>query len=427
MKISISSLKKNSLYRNSFWALFGNGLGYGLLLLSGILIARFLGKDLYGEYGIVKTTMFHIAAFSTFGLGYTSTKFVSDFNVNNKDDVYPIIKSSLNITILSSSLLALLIVAFAHPLASFLGEPSLKLAFQFLGCIVVLKALITTQNGILAGLKDFKHIAMTCVTSGGVMLCTSVPLTIYFGLKGSLASLAISQLCNVLFNSYVLRNHIKTNLRKTKKPYIKKLFKFSIPVAMQELTYALSNWIAPLLLVRYSTVGEMGLYSASAQWNAIITFIPGLLYNVVLSYLSSSVRDTNSHNNTVKRMLLVNFIASFIPFIIVYAFADWISTFYGSSFQQMAVVLRILTFSTIFSVCSNVFSSEFIALGRTWTLFFVRSFRDIFFIVLVFTLLYNSNGNNGAVYFSICTVCSSLLFFIIQAILAYSLIYKKNR
>jgi len=69
----------SKLFKDSFWAVFGNGLGNGLMLLAGIIIARFLGKDLYGEYGVVKTTMFYIASFATFGLGFTSTKYIAQF------------------------------------------------------------------------------------------------------------------------------------------------------------------------------------------------------------------------------------------------------------------------------------------------------------------------------------------------------------
>ena len=39
-------LLQSKLFKDSFWAVFGNGLGNALLLLAGILIARFLGKDL---------------------------------------------------------------------------------------------------------------------------------------------------------------------------------------------------------------------------------------------------------------------------------------------------------------------------------------------------------------------------------------------
>lgn len=76
-------LLNSKLFKDSFWAVFGNGIGNALLLLSGILIARFLGKDLYGEYGVVKTTMFYVASFATFGLGFTSTKYIAQY-VNEK-------------------------------------------------------------------------------------------------------------------------------------------------------------------------------------------------------------------------------------------------------------------------------------------------------------------------------------------------------
>ena len=53
-KVSLFIKQKinSKLFRDSFWAVFGNGIGNALMLLSGIIIARLLGKDLYGEYGI---------------------------------------------------------------------------------------------------------------------------------------------------------------------------------------------------------------------------------------------------------------------------------------------------------------------------------------------------------------------------------------
>ena len=53
IKSTIHSIFKSNFFKDSSWAVFGNGIGYGLMLLSGIIIARMLGKDLYGEYGFV--------------------------------------------------------------------------------------------------------------------------------------------------------------------------------------------------------------------------------------------------------------------------------------------------------------------------------------------------------------------------------------
>ena len=73
----VNKLKQSSLAKDSFWSVFGNGMGNVILLVTSMLVARMLKKDLFGEFGMVKNTMFYIASFSTFGLGYTSTKFIA--------------------------------------------------------------------------------------------------------------------------------------------------------------------------------------------------------------------------------------------------------------------------------------------------------------------------------------------------------------
>ena len=71
LKIKLSllfiQLKRSSLFKDSFWALLGSVIGKGLSLIAGIAVARFLGKELYGEYGTIKTTLTYIAIVSTFG------------------------------------------------------------------------------------------------------------------------------------------------------------------------------------------------------------------------------------------------------------------------------------------------------------------------------------------------------------------------
>ena len=90
-------LQSSKLFKDSFWAVFGNGLGNCLLLIAGIVIARVLGKELYGEYGMVKTTMFHIGYFATLGLGFTSTKFIADAVQQAKGCLRSTIKVSLSV------------------------------------------------------------------------------------------------------------------------------------------------------------------------------------------------------------------------------------------------------------------------------------------------------------------------------------------
>ena len=158
-------IRSSRLAKDSFWAVFGNGLGYGFLMLAGIVIANFLGVDAYGEFGIVKTTMLYIAGFATLGLGISSTKYIANALKEDRPAVRSLSHDAIQITLVFSALLAAGLFIAANPLARFLDEPGLAGAFRILGVIIVCKALNTTQNGILAGFGDFRAIARNNVIS----------------------------------------------------------------------------------------------------------------------------------------------------------------------------------------------------------------------------------------------------------------------
>lgn len=424
IKFFFRSRCNTKLFKDSFWAVFGNGIGNALMLFSGIIIARLLGKELYGEYGIVKTTMFYIASFATLGLGVTSTKYIASLISEKSIHVGNIIRDSISITLIFSGLIAFILFISASSLADFLNESSLAIAFKALAIVIIFKAITTTQIGILAGFKNFKTIAINSLLSGFVMLLLSIPLTYKFGLKGSLATLLISQIFNSLINFFSIRKKSKEIPLIKNVSYKKELICFSFPVALQESSFTICNWAAIMMLTKISSIGEVGLYTASAQWNSIITMIPGLLINVVLSYLSGSVNEKHQHEKTLKLMLCVNFVTTIIPFIIVYFLANFIASFYGDSFSEMPSVLRVLTFSTILEACASVYKSELLALGKTWLLFSIRFVRDFVLVVSVFVLLNYTDGKNGAMMYSWAVVIMSIIF-----LLALFIVYKfeKNR
>lgn len=406
----VDRLRHSRFFQDSMWAVMGNGVGYALLLLSGILIARLLGKDLYGEYGFVKTTMFHFAAFSTLGLGYTSTKFVAEYMVKDASKLKSIVHASINITAVTSCVIALLLFVFAGQLSHFLNSPSLIMPFRVLGVIVVLRAMNTTQFGIMAGFGKFKNIAFVNAISGIFMISSCIPLTYYFSLKGSLAALALSQLLTVVLNGVsIYRCQCKLQNQEAVK-YVWKLTRFSIPVALQELTYTLSKWLGILIITKLSSMGELGIFTASEMWGNVILIIPSFLSNVILSHLSASADDIQKQKRNVKMMIFVNLVCTLIPFLVVYVLSSWIVSFYGPTFTGMIPVLRIIIFTTIFCCCSNVLSSEIIALNYTWTLFSIRAVRDVLSIVLGYLLVSYHHGKDAACYYAVVTLVCEFVF-----------------
>lgn len=409
--VLFNKLKNSKIFKDSFWAIIGNGVGNLLLLIAGIAIARLLGKDLYGEYGLVKTNMFYMAGFATFGLVFSSTRFIAKYIKNDPNQIIDIIKSSTIITFLFSSIMAFTLCILSNPLERFLDTPGLAPVFRSLAIIIVLKALSSTGNGILAGLGQFEKLAKSTVVSGIAMFASSIPLTYYWGLYGALTSLTLSQLINLVINYHFIICQCKSFPTSKKPSHITELLKFSFPIALQEISFAICNWAGIMLLTKLSSVSEVGLYSATAQWNAVITMIPGMLANVVLSHLSKA--DEDKQRGLVSKILAVYFVCTLIPFIIVYICSNIIVSFYGIEFTAMKAVLRLNIFITIPVCCSDVFKAELISLGKTWMLFSVRMLKDILLVAFAWYLLSLHNGLNGAYYYSMSMLAASIIFLIV--------------
>lgn len=385
-------LLNSSLFKDSFWSVFGSGTGSFLLLLAGIFIARMLGKDLYGEYGIVKITMFYIAVFSTFGLGYTSTKYVAEYVTRDKNQLRGLISGSLKITLIFSTALCVLIILFAGPLALYVNAPELETPFRFLGVIIICRALSTTGIGILAGFKEFKILGFNNIVSGMILLVCGTIFTYLGGINGSLLALFLSQFVYMALNLSFIWRKVR-GLPKSEIRHERTLLGFSFPVAMQDFSFALCNWLITLVLTKYATLGELGIWTAAAQWNAIVIFIPSVLTNVALSYLSGIVDDQNNQRLMVRKLLAINFVSSFIPFVIVFLCSGFITSFYGPTFAKMQNVMNLLLFSTVFESLSRVYQSNLISEGRNWLLFTLRFIRDLLILAFLFVFIKRESEN----------------------------------
>lgn len=419
----IERVKQNSLFKDSFWALIGSALGQGMSLCAGILIARFLGKDIYGEYGMIKSTLLNIAIFSTFGLGYTATKFIAESKNENKWRIRQITFGSINITIVTSTLFALLLFIFSKQVASYLNAEYLSLSLRIFAVNIVFNALSTVQVGILAGFNEFKSIAKIKVVVGVVTFVLSVVLTYYWGIEGALSALLIATLTNCILNNIIVRKKLRSYpyLEQQSSNIVKQLLLFSLPITLQEGVYSITSWLYILLLIKLSNYGEVGLYSAAQQWSAIILFIPGVLQNVALSHLSETNENQEQHKKIFNTIITVNFASSLISCIIVFALSGIISSFYGNSFARLPIILNISVFTTIFMAMQSVYTQSYMSINKTWTHFYLSAFFNILKLVLAF-LLIKINVVEGAY----MLVLTHLIISIIR-LLTYHLVLKYSK
>src|ERR1035437_1799042 len=83
LRTGIPRAASERLLRGVSWTTAGCVLGQSASFASSVIVARILGKEAFGHFAMIQTT---VAAFSTLaglGLGTTATKYVSEYRTND--------------------------------------------------------------------------------------------------------------------------------------------------------------------------------------------------------------------------------------------------------------------------------------------------------------------------------------------------------
>lgn len=409
----INRIVYSSLFKDSFWALFGNIIGKGLALITGIIVARFLGNEAYGEYGMLKNNLTMITIFSSLGLGYTATKFIAEADNNKSNDIHNIHKAVSLITFCFSVIVALIIFLFSEFISIWLEIPDLLGLLRITTIAVVFNALNATQTGELSGFGAYKKIAYNNIITGVFTFVLTVFFVYYWGISGAVWALVISLFINCVLNLLSLTKFIEFNRSSfvLNKKLVKKIVKFSLPVALQESTYAFTHWGSSLIMIKLAGYGEVGIYSVATQWMAVMLFVPAALRNVILSHLSKNNNDMNTNKVVFRRMIIINILTTSIPFIIIALSSRIICSLYGPTYIGLQSVLNICMFTTIVNSITSVYTQNMIALDQNWYLFISRLFRDI--LTLIFAYFVIMHYGNGALVMAVISFFCQLLYLLI--------------
>jgi O-antigen/teichoic acid export membrane protein len=413
---SINKILTNKLSQDSFWALIGSVSSRGLGLLAAIIVARLLGKDIYGEFGMIKSTLISVAIFSTFGLGYTATKFVAEFKNNEKEKLKLFYNYSMKITLLIGGVMSIVLFLFSNEIAiSVLESAHLSSALKIVAFWVLFNSLSTTQIGVLAGFGEFKSMAKINTVTGITTFILSVVLTYFYLLDGALFALVLSQVLNWYLNFRVVNKILPStqyeNLDRNK--FLNEILHFSFPIALQEAIYAITSWLNYYLIIKLSNYGELGLYSAANQWLGVLLFLPGILKNVILSHMTESGNDKVKHYNILRKMLKINLLSTLLPSIIIFLLSGFITEIYGDTFLGLGKVLKATLLSAVFLSLSNVYSQAFMSKGHNWPMFWITLVNRLGILIIFYIIMFLKDGEESAFVLGVSMSAMSIVFFLI--------------
>lgn len=285
------------LAKGLFWSVFGAVLSRVLLFLAWILMARILGKQLYGEYGLIRNTVLMFATFAGFGMGITGMKFIAQWIETDKERAGRVASLTLSFSAILGIIVTMCVILFSDVIAQkTLKAPWLEDDFIISAFILLFCAYNGAQIGILNGLKKFKEVAKVQLWNGVISLPFFV-LGAYIGVLWSVVAYAISNLLLCIQSAYYIqqaekRNEITINYISGWKEW-RLLYQYSLPATLSGLMVMPVKWVSEVMLVNSSGFAAMGIFSAVLTINIIVAALANTMTSPFISFMSSSKSDSD--------------------------------------------------------------------------------------------------------------------------------------
>ncbi len=383
----------------AFWSFTGTATGKFLIFLAGILCARILGKEQFGELGLVRSTIGMFIILGAGGIGVTATRYIAAFRKEKQEHAASIYQMSFLFSLATGIIITLLAISTVRILAEDYLNSSSLINPLIIGSIALLISILnSSENGTLAGLEDFKSIAINTFIGSLIEAVCMVIGAYYYDVEGAIAGLGIGLLCLYIANKRsaikgLRKSGIDTKQKKVYKDDWALIYRYSIPATLSALSVTPVFWLVRTMLVKTCNYGELGLFEAADQWKVILLFIPGAVCQIVLPIMSSITNRHTLHKTLIGTMTLVGGI-SMVLALISWIIAPILMPLYGKTFTNYAP-LTVLAFSTVSTALAQVLEMELYSREKMWTSFGFNIVWSIATIWLSYIFLELNQGATG--------------------------------
>lgn len=381
--------------KGAFWGTVGTIATRSVTVILSFVLARILGKEGFGEYGIIINTAAMISGFAGLGLGATVTRYVASLKVREPERAGKIIGLSSIITWFSAIIYGAVFIYFAPWLAkTTLAAPQLAPMLQISSISIGLGVVNSVQVSTLTGLESFKASSILSTILGIIQSVLVVLLAWYAGVKGAVIALAICSGLTVIAYYIVSRKElyaakIKVTFNEALSEW-RILVRYSLPAFLSTITVGPVIWASNAFLAnRPDGYGQLGIFNAAIQWDTFVQFFPSLISTAVLPVMSDMYGrgDKRGSINVMWKMMGITALLVIPLAILVSLFSPLIIKAYGSSFAGGHWVIVIVVFTTVLYSISAHLGTFIAAAGKMWIGFAINCAWGISFLIFSYYMV----------------------------------------
>lgn len=363
----------NRLAHGAAWSIGGSVVERLATLLLTVLMVRALGREAYGEFTLIQSTISMFAVFASMGISVTGTKYTAQLKDSDIQKLSEIL-SFLNHFILIG---ALIICGGIMLGAGFIAEkaldtPKLSSLLMLASVALFFNTLNGFQSGCLIGLEELKKNAIAACSAAILAIPLTVVLARWAGIQGVVWTLVLTALMRWLLSHWFLSSARKKwhlpKLAKYKRDW-RVITDFAFPALLSGLMLAPAHWICHAMLANSSGgKSEMALIGIANQWFYALMFLPVAANRVVLPLLADSSLSSNQKNTVgiLKLSLISNIVFALPVVLLISALSPYVMSVYGAEYANHWSVLVLALVAGFFSVLSMPLGQLIAARGRMW-------------------------------------------------------------
>lgn len=358
--------RSERMLRAAVWTTFGRGLILALSLVSSLVMTRLLVPEIYGLMELVWAIRAGLMMFSDIGL----TPNVVQSQHGEKERF---LNAVWTLQILRSSILLLVALALAYPIAQFMGEPELTELIPAIGLSTLIEGFTSASLHVEQRRLNLYRVVRLQLVRHVMALVAQIAFalvwpTVWAFVVGSWVGTA-----TYVISSRFLLTPMKHQLVWDKE-YMRELFGFGKWIfAATALTFVATQSDRFMISKFVGDMAVLGLYGVAMRLSSVLSGLTGQLVRTVMlpalaekrRHLSPDANVSESMSRAYYRAKLVSDAAILIPAGVFCAMSSTVvGVLYSSDYQGAGPILQILLFGTLFQLIAAQPGALLTAMGR---------------------------------------------------------------
>jgi O-antigen/teichoic acid export membrane protein len=349
------------LVKETIWSFLSKGLPLPLFVLTNVLLARYLGLTLYGEWSFFFSFVSIILLISFLGLNDSTKKSAAEYNKTTH--LSSLIRNSFVLRFIASTLFLFCLFLFHTPILNALNKPDLAPLFIATFPFIFLSDIVEYLKSIFHGLHRIKfNLIINLSEYGFKLLFLFLGFTLSVSLLTVVLSLTLALLITSIIGTGLLFFYFtQGHSQEIQKSHYRDLITYSFPLFFVSIGFAVATDIDQMMLGLFSTPEQTGYFAVA---NSIIDKLPHVAIAIAIGTMPIFAHLNKKNSAQLKKtfglLLKVNtFIFGVITLLIATTGWYWIPLIYGADYAHAFLPLVLLLPYLLFYSYS-VFLSSFL-------------------------------------------------------------------